>query len=68
MASKPPPSTTTGQLVQVLAVATGGLAVLGIFVLVGMQRLAPSEGLPWILTTLSGISHLRNGNGAAGKR
>jgi hypothetical protein len=66
--SGPPPSTTTGQVAQVLAVATGGIAVLGIFILVGMQRLAPSEGLPWILTTLSGLAHLRNGNSAAGKR
>lgn len=46
-------------LAQILAVATGGLAVAGIFVLVGLGRLEPAEGLPWIAATLSGLAHLR---------
>lgn len=53
----------------VLAISTGALAVAGIFVLVGFERLPPAEGLPWIAATLSGLAHLRgqNGNGHSRK-
>jgi len=51
-------SSTTAHI---LAVASGLIAVLGIFVLVGVGRLSPHEGLPWIAATLSGLAHLRNG-------
>jgi hypothetical protein len=51
-------------LAHVMAIGTGALAVAGIFVLVGLERLPPAEGLPWIAATLSGLAHLRqNGNG-----
>lgn len=53
-------------IAHIMAIGTGALAVAGIFVLVGFERLPPAEGLPWIAATLSGLAHLR-GNGAPRK-
>lgn len=46
---------------------TGLVCVLGVFVLIGVDKLQPAEGLPWVVATLSGLGLLRqNGNGRRG--
>lgn len=61
--TKPPSSSSRADVIgRLMAQASGLAAVLGIFVLVGLGRLEPNEGLPWIAATLSGLAHLRNGS------
>ncbi len=53
-------------LAALLATITGLACVLGVFVLIGVDKLAPAEGLPWIVATLSGLGVLQR-NGSARK-